>query len=99
VDAEGVCLTMGGCADGEYPPLRKTPLDEKREDMDPSLAFDLSDFGHLGYDQKLGDPDQEKPVQKQYRGTWAVCAHPNSDPRIGKLLAKHVSAAVERVRE
>ena len=35
-------------------PCAKRPLDEKREDMDPSLAFDLSDFGHLGYDQKLG---------------------------------------------
>jgi len=97
VDAEGVCLTMGGCADGEYPPPRKTPLDEKREDMDPSLAFDLSDFGHLGYDRKFGPPDPDKPVQNQYRGTWAVCVHPNSDPRIGKILAQHVLAAIERV--
>jgi len=97
VDAEGVCLTMGGSVEGEYPPLRKTPLDEKREDMDPSLAFDLSDYGHLGYDPKLGPPDPEKPVQDQYRGTWDVCVHPNSDPRIGKLLAQQVLAAVERL--
>lgn len=91
------CFTMGGCKDGGvYPPPRQTPPDEKREDMDPSLAFDLSDYGHLGYDPALGAPDPEKPVQQQYTGTWDFYTPPNSDRRVGRLLARHVlSAAVQ----
>ena len=86
-----VCLTMGGCyGAGDYPPPRLTPREEKREDMDPSLAYDLSDYGHLGYDATLGPPDPEKPVQDQYRGTWDLYIPPNDDPRFGQLLAKHV---------
>jgi hypothetical protein len=90
------CLTMGGCSDGGvYPPPRQTPLDKKLEDMDPSLAFDLSDYGHLGYDPALGPPDPEKPVQKQYTGTWEVYTTPGADKRIGEILARHVlNAAV-----
>ena len=87
----GCCLTMGGCADGgPYPPPRQTPLNTRREDMDPSLAFDLSDYGHLGYDQSLGPPDPDCPVQGQYTGTWDLYVPPNSDERLGRLLAKHV---------
>ncbi|MEI6127693.1 MAG: PKD domain-containing protein, partial [Pseudomonadota bacterium] len=85
------CLTMGGCKDGgAYPPLRQTPLDQKREDMDPSLAFDLSDYGHLGYDPAAGAPDPEKPVQQQYAGTWEVYTPANNDKRIGRMLAAQV---------
>ena len=65
--------------------------------MDLSLAFDLSDYGHLGYDPARSPPDPGKPVQEQYAGTWDVCAHPNKDPRIGQLLAKHVLYAVDKV--
>jgi hypothetical protein len=90
-----VCLTMGGCKDGGiYPPPRITPLDTKREDMDPSLAFDLSDYGHLGYDPQTGPPSSEKPVQGQYAGTWDLYVPPNGDPRLGQLLAKHVLRTV-----
>jgi hypothetical protein len=82
---------MGGCKDdGEYPPPRQTPLEKAREDMDPSLAYDLSDFGHLGYDGNKGPPDPERAVQQQYTGTWDIYQPPNNDPRVGKLLARHV---------
>ncbi len=87
------CFTMGGCADGRpYPPPRTTPPDELRDDLDPSLAFDVSEFGHLGYDPALGAPDTERPVQSQYRGTWSLWRPPNDDPRVGRLLARHVLA-------
>jgi len=87
---------MGGCADGRpYPPPRQTPIDEEREELDASLGFDVSEYGHLGYDPALGPPDPNAPVQDQYTGTWAMWILPNDDPRVGKLLAKHVlNAAV-----
>ena len=98
-DCGGVecCFTMGGCEDGRpYPPPRQTPLDKARTDMDPSLAYDLSDYGHLGYDPAKGSPDPNAPVQDQYTGTWEVYTPPSADPRVGKLLAKHVlNAAVK----
>lgn len=85
------CFTMGGCADGRpYPPPRTTPPDKLRNDLDPSLAFEVSAFGHLGYDPALGPPDPDRPVQSQYRGTWSLWQPPNEDPRIGALLARHV---------
>jgi len=94
VDTEGqgmkYSLKMGGEKDLPYPPPRQTPLDEKREDMDPSLAFDLCDYGHLGYDQAKGAPDPDKPVQDQYTGTWDFYITPGKDIRLAKLLAKHV---------
>jgi hypothetical protein len=90
-----LCLTMGGCQGTEdYPPPRLTPLEEKREDMDPSLAFDLSHYGNLGYDAKLGPPAPEKPVQHQYGGTWDLYIPPNDDPRLGQLLGKQVLRTV-----
>ena len=47
---EACCFEMGGCQnDQPYPPHRQTALDQKRNDLDPSLAFDVSPFGHLGY--------------------------------------------------
>ena len=82
------CFVMGGCDDGRpYPPARQNC---PRNDLDPSLAFDLSSYGNLGYDPALGAPDENKPVQDQYTGTWALWAPPNDDPRVGRLLAKHV---------
>lgn len=96
-DCGGVdcCFEMGGCADGRpYPPPRQTPIDEPRGDMDPSLAFDVSAYGHLGYDPALGPPDSNAPVQDQYSGTWALYSPPNGDPRVARLLAKHVGAVV-----
>jgi hypothetical protein len=92
-DCGGVpcCFTMGGCGDGRsYPPPRQVAMDEPRDDMDPSLAYDLSDYGHLGYDSALGPPDPDRPVQNQYTGTWEVYTPPSADPRVGALLAKHV---------
>lgn len=85
------CFEMGGCDDGRpYPPPRQTPFNKARDDMDPSLAYDVSDYGHLGYNPELGKPDPNRPVQDQYSGTWATWNPPNDDPRVGKFLAKHV---------
>jgi hypothetical protein len=92
-DCGGVpcCFEMGGCADGrKYPPARQAPADKKRGLYDPSLAYDLSDYGHLGYDPAKGPPNPDAPVQDQYTGTWAVWAPPDDNPGVGKLLAKHV---------
>jgi len=91
------CFEMGGCDDPlrPYPPPRQTPINKARGDMDPSLAYDLSDYGHLGYDPDMGAPDPNQPVQDQYTGTWEMYICPSDDPRVGQLLAKHVlNAAV-----
>ncbi len=96
-DGQPCCFTMGGCGDPSrpYPPVRQTPLDEEMSAFDPSLAFDLSDYGHLGYDPDFGPPDPNGPVQEQYTGTWDMWELPNDDPRVGAILAKHVlNAAV-----
>ncbi|MCK5186504.1 MAG: hypothetical protein KAR43_05165 [Deltaproteobacteria bacterium] len=82
---------MGGCSDGRpYPPPRQEQLDKARDDMDPSLAYDLSEFGHLGYDPGVGAPDPNNPVQDQYTGTWEMYHPPAADPRVGQMLANHV---------
>ena len=87
------CFELGGCRDGRaYPPPRQTPADRIREDTDPSLAFDLPAFGHLGYDPARGRPSNRRPVQDQYRGTWDMWRPPNDDPRMGELLARQVAA-------
>jgi len=91
------CFEMGGCGDPlrPYPPPRQTPINTARKDMDPSLAYDLSDYGHLGYDPGMGAPDPNQPVQDQYTGTWEMYVCPSDDPAVGQLLAKHVlNAAV-----
>ncbi len=75
------CFEMGGCADGRpYPPPRLAPLYKARNDLDPSLAYDVSEFGHLGYDPDNGQPDPDKPVQSQYNGTWAIWSPPDAGP-------------------
>jgi len=85
------CFEMGGCSDGRpYPALRQTPIDEARNEFDPSLVFDLSDYGHLGYNPAAGPPDPDGPVQDQYTGTWDMYEPPDDDPRLGPILAKHV---------
>ncbi|MCX5895683.1 MAG: hypothetical protein NTZ51_07635 [Proteobacteria bacterium] len=94
------CFEMGGCSDGRpYPPPRQTALDKKRGDMDPSLAYDVSEYGDLGYDPAIGPPDPDNPVQDQYTGTWAMWTPPNDNPRVGKLLAKYVlGAALNKIK-
>jgi len=88
---EECCFEMGGCSDGRpYPPPRQEQLDKARDDMDPSLAYDLSEFGHLGYDPGVGAPDPNNPVQDQYTGTWEMYHPPDADPRVGQMLANHV---------
>ncbi len=91
------CFTMGGCGDDRpYPPPRLAPPSSARDDLDPSLAYDVSEFGHLGYDPALGAPDPSRPVQNQYAGTWAIWEPPNDDPRVGEILAAHVIDYVRR---
>jgi len=88
---EPCCLTMGGCETSQpYPPARQTPITKARQDTDPSLGFDIPAYGHLGYDPSKGSPDETQPVQGQYRGTWQLWRPPNTDPRMGKLLANQV---------
>ncbi|MBW1823893.1 MAG: hypothetical protein JRI87_04905, partial [Deltaproteobacteria bacterium] len=91
------CFEMGGCGDPlrPYPPLRQTPITEKMSDLDPSLCFDMSEYGHLGYDPGMGAPNPNSPVQYQYTGTWEIYIPPNDDDRVGQMLADHVlNAAV-----
>jgi hypothetical protein len=86
------CFGMGGCDDPHrpYPPVRQTPINQARSDLDPSLVYDISAYGHLGYDPSLGPPDDDNPVQDQYTGTWSMYATTGDDPRMGRLMAKHV---------
>jgi len=85
------CFEMGGCADGRpYPPPRLTPANKPRDDLDPSLAYDVSAYGHLGYDPALGRPDPDAPVQSQYRGSWDLWIPPNAAPAVAEFLAGQV---------
>lgn len=85
------CFELGGCADGRtYPPPRLAPRDRARDDLDPSLAFDVPAYGHLGYDPGRGPPDPNAPVQAQYRGTWALWQPPNDRPEVAEFLADKV---------
>jgi len=102
VDADGrgaCCFEMGGCADGRpYPPPRQAAPDKPRDDLDPSLAFDVSEYGHLGYNPALGPPDPAAPVQRQYRGSWDIWAAPNGDPGVAAMLADQVVAFIRAPR-
>ncbi len=94
---EPCCFTMGGCEDGRpYPPPRLTATYRPRDDLDPSLAFDVSDYGHLGYDAMLGPPSAAQPVQQQYRGTWDLWQPPNAEPGVAELLADQVVNSLRR---
>ena len=86
---EPCCFQMGGCGGSQpYPPLRQST--GARSMLDPSLAYDLSDYGHLGYNQASGVPNPNGPVQSQYTGTWKMYRPASDDPRVGRLLAKHI---------
>ena len=100
-EEEPCCFEMGGCKDTRqpYPPLRQTPIDQARGDLDPSLVFDVSAYGHLGYDPAKGPPSDDAPVQDQYTGTWALWDPPNDDPRLSALLADKVSEVVPQLHE
>ena len=93
------CFEMGGCADGRpYPPPRQTPVNKARNDLDPSLAYDVSEYGQLGYDAAVGAPDPTAPVQAQYRGTWATWTPPNDDPDVAQFLADKVTWFLDQPR-
>lgn len=90
------CFEMGGCADGRpYPaPAQPKPNGSLGLD-DPSLVFDVSPYGHLGYDPAVGAPNPEAPVQGQYAGTWSMYRPPNTSRKLVELLADTVLARIE----
>ena len=88
-------LEEGRRDDGRpYPPPRQTNPAQPMDLMDPSLAFDVSEYGHLGYDPALGAPDPNAPVQDQYTGTWTMASAPNADPRLAQAMAEAVADIV-----
>ena len=90
------CFKMGGCANGQpYPPPRQAPLNERRDDLDPSLAFDVSHFGHLGYDSEFGMPSERQPVQNQYTGTWSMWKVTDDHRAVAEFLADKVVEHLE----
>ena len=90
------CLTMGGCPTGQsYPPPRQAKLNERRNDLDPSLAYDVSEFGHLGYRSELGVPNLSQPVQDQYSGTWSMWKVNEDHHALAKFLADKVIQHIE----
>ena len=42
-----------------YPPVRQAPINQIRSDLDPSLVYDISAYGHVGYDSSVGPPDND----------------------------------------
>ena len=94
--SEQCCLTMGGCSTGQsYPPPRQAELNERRNDLDPSLAYDVSEFGHLGYRSELGAPNLNQPVQNQYSGTWSMWKVTEDHHALAKFLADKVVQHIE----
>ena len=94
--SEQCCLTMGGCSSGQsYPPPRQAKLNERRNDLDPSLAYDVSEFGHLGYRSALGAPNLSQPVQNQYSGTWSMWKVTEDHHALAKFLADKVIEHIE----
>ena len=94
--SEQCCLTMGGCSSGQsYPPPRQAKLNERRNDLDPSLAYDVSEFGHLGYRSELGAPNLSQPVQNQYSGTWSMWKVTEDHHALAKFLADKVVQHIE----
>jgi hypothetical protein len=71
-------------------------VNEARGGLDPSLAYDVSEFGHLGYDPELGPPNAELAVQAQYRGSWDLWLPPNDNPAVADFLADKV---IEFIRQ
>ena len=93
---EPCCLNMGGCGgDQPYPPLRQVGLTEKLDDLDPSLGYDVSAYGHLGYDPDLGLPNDDFPVQDQYTGSWAMWDVNEDHRAVAQFLADKVIEHIE----
>ena len=93
---EECCFEMGGCSTSQaYPPTRQAKLDQRRDDLDPSLAYDVSEFGHLGYQAELGPADPNQPVQDQYRGTWAMWQVTEDHYAVAEFLADKVTDHIE----
>ena len=90
------CFKMGGCPNGQlYPPSRQAPLNKRRDDLDPSLAFDVSHFGHLGYDSESGMPSETQPVQNQFTGTWSMWKVTDDHRAVAEFLADKVVEHLE----
>jgi hypothetical protein len=90
------CYRLGGCGPGHpYPERRQTPSDRPISAFDPALTYDIPAFGHLGYRAEDGPPDNDRPVQSQYRGTWSLWAPMDDDPRLADYLADKVLAAIQ----
>ena len=64
--------------------------------MDPSLVFDVSHFGHLGYDADAGAPSDLEPVQNQYTGTWSMWQVTKDYKGLAEFLADKV---VEHIKD
>jgi hypothetical protein len=62
----------------------------RRDDLDPSLAFDVSHFGHLGYDFEAGMPSEKQPVQNQYAGTWSMWQVTDDHRAVAEFLADKI---------
>ena len=93
---EPCCFEMGGCQSSQaYPPPRQARLDQRRDDLDPSLAFDVSEYGHLGYQFDFGPIDPNQPVQGQYRGTWAMWQVTDDHHAVAEFLAHKVIQHIE----
>jgi len=94
---EDCCFDMAGCplTGQPYPPERQSPLTEAIDALDPHLGFDVSAYGHLGFDPALGAPNDNAPVQDQYTGTWAMYDPPNDNPFAGAYIGLKVWQHVE----
>ena len=84
--SQNCCFEMGGCNDSlrPYPPPRGTTA--ARAELDPSLTYDLSDYGHLGYNPASGAPNPNAPVQNQYTGRGKCTSQQALGQRLGRCL-------------
>ena len=62
---------------------------------DSSLAYDVSEFGHLGYQAELGSADPNQPVQDQYKGTWSMWQVTEDHYAVAEFLADKVTDHIE----
>ena len=93
---EPCCFEMGGCGNGQpYPPLRQAAISQKIDDLDPSLAYDVSAYGHLGFDPNLGPANENSAVQDQYDGTWAMWEVIDDHKAVAEFLADKIIEHIE----
>lgn len=93
---EPCCFEMGGCGNGQpYPPLRQVASNQKIDDLDPSLAYDVSAYGHLGFDPNLGPANENFAVQDQYDGTWAMWEVVDDHKAVAAFLADKIIEHIE----